>query len=384
VSVFEFSIPTKIEFGIDSVVRLGHFVYFLGDRVLLVTDNVTVNSDTIQNVENILKGKGIQPIVYDGIFPNADSRVIDEIALIARKARANVIIGVGSSRTCNIARFVSFLGENEGEINDYIHGKEGNGKRVPFIEIPTTFREVYALTSSSFLTDAYDQSNKVLTLKGLGTDILVYDPAIMSAIPVKTVVYIALDILSLCIEGYISLKINPLMEPVLLRGVEIVYYNLINYIKNPMDVTVREKLCTAGLFTSISNIITGFGIGFALAMGMNGKNRISKSIINSILLPHVVEYNLSVAASRFAKIARVMGKETKDLPETDGAFLAIEAIKEFRDRIGIDFYSKISQLGLEKDDLAEAAEVAIRFEDINSIPRKASFENLMSILEKAY
>jgi len=384
VSVFEFSIPTKIEFGIDSVVRLGHFVYFLGDRVLLVTDNVTVNSDTIQNVENILKGKGLQPIVYDGIFPNADSRVIDEIALIARKARANVIIGVGSSRTCNIARFVSFLGENEGEINDYIHGKEGNGKRVPFIEIPTTFREVYALTSSSFLTDAYDQSNKVLTLKGLGTDILVYDPAIMSAIPVKTVVYIALDILSLCIEGYISLKINPLMEPVLLRGVEIVYYNLINYIKNPMDVTVREKLCTAGLFTSISNIITGFGIGFALAMGMNGKNRISKSIINSILLPHVVEYNLSVAASRFAKIARVMGKETKDLPETDGAFLAIEAIKEFRDRIGIDFYSKISQLGLEKDDLAEAAEVAIRFEDINSIPRKASFENLMSILEKAY
>jgi len=384
VSVFEFSIPTKIEFGIDSVVRLGHFVYFLGDRVLLVTDNVTVNSDTIQNVENILKGKGLQPIVYDGIFPNADSRVIDEIALIARKAKANVIIGVGSSRTCNIARFVSFLGENEGEINDYIHGKEGNGKRVPFIEIPTTFREVYALTSSSFLTDAYDQSNKVLTLKGLGTDILVYDPAIMSAIPVKTVVYIALDILSLCIEGYISLKINPLMEPVLLRGVEIVYYNLINYIKNPMDVTVREKLCTAGLFTSISNIITGFGIGFALAMGMNGKNRISKSIINSILLPHVVEYNLSVAASRFAKIARVMGKETKDLPETDGAFLAIEAIKEFRDRIGIDFYSKISQLGLEKDDLAEAAEVAIRFEDINSIPRKASFENLMSILEKAY
>jgi len=384
VSVFEFSIPTRIEFGIDSVPRLGHFVYTLGDRVLVVTDNVTAQSGGVHNIENILKGKGIESIIYDGIFPNADSQIIDEIALIARKARVNVIIGMGSCRTCNIARFVSFLCENEGEISDYIHGKEGNGRRAPFIEIPTTFREVYALTGSSFLTDAYDQSNKVLTLNGLGTDILIYDPAIMSCIPVKTAVYIAMDILSLCIEGYISLKINPLVEPVLLRGVEIVYYNLMNYIKNPLDVTVREKLCTAGLFTSISNIITGFGVGFALAMGMNGKNRISKSVVSSILLPYIVEYNLSVAASRFAKIARVMGKETRDLPETDAAFLAIKAIKEFKEGIGIDIYSKISQLGLEKDDLAEAAEVAIRFEDINSIPRKASFENLMSILEKAY
>lgn len=383
-NIFEFTIPTKIEYGIDSMVRLGHFTRLYGDRVIVITENAFSQSGTIQNIESILKGKGIEPIIYDGIFPNADSTTVDEVAQMARKSKVNVIIGAGSSRICNIAKIVAFLCKNDGEITDYIHGKEGSGSRAPFIEIPTIFREVYALTNSAFVTDAFDQANKVVTLNGLGTDILIDDPAIMTGIPAKTAAYIALDILALSIEGYISLKVNPLVEPILLRGIEIVYYNLGKYLKNPHDVTNREQLCTAGLFTAIANIITGFGIGFALSMGMNGKNRISKSIVTSILIPIIMEYNLSVSASRLAKIARVMGKNIGDLSETDAAYKAVEGINEFKKGIGIDLTHKISDLGLEKDDLAEAAEVAIRFEDINSIPRKASFENLMEILEKAY
>ncbi len=383
-AMFEFTIPTKIEFGIDSIARLGHFANTMGDRALVIAENVVSSTELNSNITSILKGKGLESILYDGVFPNADSTVIDEVALIARKSKANIIMGVGGMRVCNIAKLVAFLGRNDGEIFDYIHGKDGNGERIPYIEIPTIFREPYALTSSAYLTDAHDQSNKVLSMNGLGTDMLMNDPAIMSGLPIETAVYVALDILSLCIEGYISLKVNPLVEPVLLRGVETVYYNLQNYIKNPHDVTIREILCTAGLFTAMTNIITGFGISFALSMGMNGKNRISKSVVSSILLPFMIDFNLSVSASRFAKIARVMGKDTSTKPETEAAFLAIEAIKEFKEGIGIELHQRIRQLGLKKDDLAEAAEVAIRFEDINSVPRKASFEHLMAILEKAF
>jgi len=383
-SIFEFTIPTKIEFGIDSLARLGYFAHTMGDRAFVITENVVSSSELNSNIESILKGKGIETIFYDAVFPNADSTVIDEVALIAQKSRANIIIGVGGMRVCNIAKIAAFLARNEGEIIDYIHGREGDGSRVPYIEIPTTFREVYALTSSAFLTDAHDQANKVVTLHGLGTDMLLSDPAIVSGLPITTAVYVALDILSLCIEGYISLKVNPLVEPVLLRGVEIVFYNLQKYIKNPHDVTIRENLCTAGLFTAIANSITGFGVNFALSMGMNGKNRKSKSVVSSILLPYMIDFNLSVSASRFAKIARVMGKDTSKKPETEAAFLAIEAIKEFKEGLGIELQQRLRQLGLTKDDLAEAAEVAIRFEDINTVPRKASFEHLMAILEKAY
>ncbi len=383
-SIFSFTIPTRIEYGIDATARLGHFTSSLGDRVIVITENVLSQSQAVQHIESVLKGKGIEALVYDGVFPNAESNTVDEIAQLARKSRVNVVVGIGGTRICSIAKLVSFLCKNEGEMADYMHGKEGNGKRVPYIEIPTTFREVYALTDSAFITDAFDQVNKVLSLNGLRTDVLVDDPAIMAGIQPVLSAYTALDILALSIEGYISLKVNPLVEPVLLRGIEIVYYNLGKYIKNPMDVSIREKLCTAGLFTAIANIITGFGIGFALSMGMNGKNRISKSIVTSMLIPYIMEYNLAVSAPRLAKIARVMGKKVAGLPETEAASMAIEGFREFRDSLGVELKHKIGQLGLEKDDLAEAAEVAIRFEDINSIPRKASFENLMEILLKAY
>jgi alcohol dehydrogenase class IV len=384
VKVFEFTIPTQVQFGIDSIARLGYWAHGLGNRAIIVTENALIQDGTISDIESILKGKGIETILYDAIFPNATSETIDEIALIARKSKANVMVGIGGSRACNVGKIVSFLSKNDGDVSDYIHGKEGNGERVPYIEVPTTFREVYALTSSAFLTDVYDQTNKVLTAGGIGTDILVVDPVLLSGLPVKTAVYTAFDILALSIEGYISLKVNPLVEPVLLRGIEIVYTNLKNYIKNPLDVTTRERLCTAGLFTSIANIITGFGLSFALSMGMNGKNRVSKAITSYILLPFMMEYNLAVAAGRFAKIARVMGRDVSGVAEADAALSAVEELREFRSGLGIDLAMRIGELGLEKDDLAEAAEVAIRFEDINSIPRRASFENLMDILEKAY
>jgi len=384
VKVFEFTIPTQVQFGIDSIARLGYWAHGLGNRAIIVTENALTQDGTISDIESILKGKGIETILYDAIFPNATSETIDEIALIARKSKANVMVGIGGSRACNVGKIVSFLSKNDGDVSDYIHGKEGNGERVPYIEVPTTFREVYALTSSAFLTDVYDQTNKVLTAGGMGTDILVVDPVLLSGLPVKTAVYTAFDILALSIEGYISLKVNPLVEPVLLRGIEIVYTNLKNYIKNPLDVTTRERLCTAGLFTSIANIITGFGLSFALSMGMNGKNRVSKAITSYILLPFMMEYNLAVAAGRFAKIARVMGRDVSGVAEADAALSAVEELREFRSGLVIDLAMRIGELGLEKDDLAEAAEVAIRFEDINSIPRRASFENLMDILEKAY
>jgi len=38
--IFEFSIPTRIEFGTDSIARLGHFVHSLGNRVFIVSDNI--------------------------------------------------------------------------------------------------------------------------------------------------------------------------------------------------------------------------------------------------------------------------------------------------------------------------------------------------------
>ncbi|HEB32318.1 MAG TPA: iron-containing alcohol dehydrogenase [Spirochaetes bacterium] len=162
-SIFSFTIPTRIEYGIDATARLGHFTSSLGDRVIVITENVLSQSQAVQHIESVLKGKGIEALVYDGVFPNAESNTVDEIAQLARKSRVNVVVGIGGTRICSIAKLVSFLCKNEGEMADYMHGKEGNGKRVPYIEIPTTFREVYALTDSAFITDAFDQVNKVLS-----------------------------------------------------------------------------------------------------------------------------------------------------------------------------------------------------------------------------
>jgi alcohol dehydrogenase len=112
-----------------------------------------------------------------------------------------------------------------------------------------------------------------------------------------------------------------------------------------------------------------------------GKWQIAHGLVNAILLPHVVEFNLIGNLEKFALIAETMGQRTDGLPLRKAAEQAVVAIKELNEDIGI--CQRLGDFGVEEKDLPEIAAEAIKSGNIAVNPRRTGIDDLINIARKA-
>jgi hypothetical protein len=79
-----FSLPHETYFGVDIIHRLASVVSRFGDRVLIVTEAILYERNTIEKILELLEKKNISYIVYDEVVPNATSAAVEEALLLAR------------------------------------------------------------------------------------------------------------------------------------------------------------------------------------------------------------------------------------------------------------------------------------------------------------
>jgi alcohol dehydrogenase class IV len=96
-----------------------------------------------------------------------------------------------------------------------------------------------------------------------------------------------------------------------------------------------------------------------------------------------MRFNLPAKTSAFARIAYLLGEDTRGVPEHEAAGRAIVAVERLRTEIGIP--QRIRELGGTREQLPSFAAKAFaikRLRDVN--PRVASEQDLLGILEAAF
>ena len=106
---------------------------------------------------------------------------------------------------------------------------------------------------------------------------------------------------------------------------------------------------------------------------------IPHGIANAILLPYVMEFNLPVAASKYARIAHLLGIEDED-PERASQKLVL-AVKDLSRRLNIPHFR---DLGIQKGQFQEIAEKSFANNSNASNPREAGVADYLGMLENAY
>ena len=104
---------------------------------------------------------------------------------------------------------------------------------------------------------------------------------------------------------------------------------------------------------------------------------------NGLLLPYVMEYNLSVRSERFAQVFEWLGGDPSGLSQKEAAQGAIDRVIALRQAIGIPH--RIRELGGTEDQLPDFAHKAFsikRLMDLN--PRVPTEGELLEILRAAY
>lgn len=381
-SVFEFNIPTRIIVGLNVINRLPEIVQDYGDRIMIVTNKVMDQEGILKKVQPLAEAKSYGVIVFDKADSDAGTEVVDEGILLARESRANVVIGLGGANTLNIAKAIAFIAGNDGYIADYFAGRMGRKKKISYIEIPSTHGICYGLLDSFFIVDSDDLIRKEYRNRFNFADALLVDPKLTVSLPNKFVVAIGIEVLGQAFDAYISKAASLITDSYTEKALELVSKNLKQAILEPENMNVRQALSSAGVFASISLNSSRPGTTFALTQPLSTKMGLYHGIGFSIILPHVMEFNLTASPNKYVKIARAFGEDVSDISVVEAAIKAVEAVRKILFDLNVP--QRLKNFQVDQERLDEMVRDARTYDFLNLLPRPVSYDDLLNILLSAY
>ncbi len=385
--MFEFSVPTKVIFGEGVIDRLGEITKEYGGRVFLVSDaRAMQETGYLSKIKKILEESSYGVLLYNRVYStskaDSNSEIVNRGADQARHAKCDVIVGFGGKTTLQIAKAIAFLVSNGGNLEDYFLGRKGDKKTVAYIEVPSGYGFVPGLTNFFYILDKFDSLKKSVETKLNYADVVLLDPRLTTTIPSKSSTYIGIELLSMAIESFVSKNMTSISEALAIKAVELIATNLAKSIQDPENVTFRGFMCTSGILTSLAVANSSPGICFALSLAMNSIYTIPQYVVSSVILPHVMEFNLTSCANKYVYIAKAFGEQVGDITVVEAAIKAIEGVRKVLTDLRIP--SRLSELNIDKSELLQVARLARSYEFIHYLPRPVSKDDLFNILASSF
>jgi alcohol dehydrogenase class IV len=377
-----FHIPTRVVFGLDTINRIGQIVSEYGERAFLVTEAILYEGKVINKVQEILDKKGTQYIVFDEVVPNATSRTVDDGVTLARGAHAEVVIGLGGTRTLSIAKAIAMTVPSDADMDDYLSGVQPQAAPLPYIEVPTTCRNPFMFVDEYLMIDARDRTGRIgRTQKGITKTVLI-DPKLSLTLPAKYTATTVMDTLLACVEGYLSGRANFLSDTYFMKAIETLGALITEGMQNVDDIRMRMNASVAGLLAGLGLSTSKLGIGSALAFAINAKFMAPKSWVATILLPYVLEFAVNVRGDRIAEVARLLGEDISDVPSVEAPMRAIEAVRRIIGSLALP--TRLREFDLSLDEMFEVAGAARSFDMMNYLPRVVSTEDIYEMIKSAF
>jgi alcohol dehydrogenase class IV len=104
-------------------------------------------------------------------------------------------------------------------------------------------------------------------------------------------------------------------------------------------------------------------------------------LANAVLLPHVMDYNLQTRLDKFAQIASALGEEVDGLSDYDAACLAVEAVRQLNDDLGIP--SGLKDTGVKAGSVTTLSKAAMQSGNIAVNPRKTTLSDMQALFRAA-
>jgi alcohol dehydrogenase class IV len=186
-----------------------------------------------------------------------------------------------------------------------------------------------------------------------------------------------LDALTHCVEAYVS-NIDDNFADVLAKGgLEIVFDNLEEAVKNPSNITARQNMHDASFMGGLAFNNAWLGIVHSLSHQVGALYGIPHGCANAIFLPNVIRYNAE-ATDKYPSLARVIGMETaEDLAQ------AIEGL-----RGKVKNISSLKEFGISKEDWNKNLDYITQNALIDPCtgfnPRVPTLEDLKNIYNACY
>lgn len=321
--------------------------------------------------------------VYGTVRPHVLEAQLTEALELAQKVHADAVIGIGGGSSIGMAKAISHNLEQETQ------GITGNSlpidqPRVPVIAIPTTY-------AGSEMTPVYGvtrQLNGVMrkvTKKDVKVTpkVAVYDPKLTLTLPPSVTAGTGMNAAAHCIEAIYSISKNPLSTAAAYHGLQSISGSLVRCVKAGDDLEARTEMMQGAFLAGValSNVAMGLHHGICHVLG--GTTGISHGDANSIMLPHVIRFNLDTTPAELALAAKAIGIIGEGLRPESAVKAAADKLEQWAEEMGMP--RRLRELGVDNNQLPELAELAYNNRTVHNNPKKIlDKEQLLELLEQAW
>lgn len=288
-------------------------------RVMIIADPGLHKAGLVQPVEDLLKGAGIEYLVFDHVRPNPETITIDGEAIPQfREFKGDVMIAIGGGSTMDTAKGVALVGDSGKKVMDFIGIPPQvplKHKTYPIIAIPTT-----AGTGSDVCRNAVICDEKGFKLVPSHDCILpryaILDPDLLASQPFKVAAATAFDALTHALESYTNMNANDFTELFSLHALELVGESIRSYVANPAVDEYAQKMSLACMYAGFSLGIASIGQDHVLTHPMGEEpTHMTHGDACAMALPAVIEWNGLGCREKYRKAYNALSR--KNVSEGD-------------------------------------------------------------------
>lgn len=372
--------PTQITYGVNALKEVKKIIDGQGIKnVLIVTDPGLMKTGLIDDLLQYVNHVNYK--IFSECQPNPTVSNCNNALDMLREVKADLVIAIGGGSSMDVAKAVSLLATNGGEIKEYEGIDTFNKDLLPLIAIPTTAGTASEVTNFTVITD--EEREYKFTVGGvrLAPKWAILDPMVTLTLPSHITAATGLDALVHAIESYTSKMANPITKTLAREAIRKISRNLRQAVYNGDTLKYRDEMLMGSLLAGLAFNNTRLGNCHALSHPVSAIYGVPHGVANAILIPHVMAFNILAVPELYADIAEDMGEVLDNSTVMEKAYKAVESVRKLAKDIGIP--ESFESFGIDSSKIEKMAEDAMLSGNIAVNPRITRYDDVIRLYKQS-
>ncbi len=364
---FNFSNTPKLYFGEGALNEIKKIILNYGNKVLMILGGKSFqNSLYYKELESGLKESKIEYYI-ENVASEPSPQIIDKITEKYRDQEIKAVVSIGGGSVMDAGKAVSAMLTKTGSVREYLEGigtKNHDGKKLPFIAVPTTSGTGSEATKNAVISEIGKMGfKKSLRHDNFVPNFAVIDPRLMKSCPKNITAASGMDAFSQLVEAYLSTNNSPMTDSLALSGLKYIKEGLMKSYIAGDDVDARAKVAYASYLSGIVLANAGLGTVHGFASPIGGYFDIPHVVVCGTLIGELIKINIKtlekdldknkIFLEKYAKLGKLFSE--KENLERDAA--CKELIHEVTELIEFMNIPKLSEYGIKESDLDKIVEL---------------------------
>ena len=354
----------------------------LARHALIVTDPGFLRTGLVDAPAQSLRQAGLVTHIYADVVADPPEQVVLKAVEFAREHGIDIVIGLGGGSSMDVAKLIAVLAPSEQHIADIYGIGNVKGNRLPLVQVPTTAGTGSEVTNIAIVTTGETTKLGVVSPQ-LYADLAVLDATLTLGLPPLVTAATGIDAMVHAIEAFTSRhKKNPMSDVLARHALALLSANLLIACEQGSNLAARQSMLLGAYFAGQAFSNAPVAAVHALAYPIGGIFHVPHGLSNSLVLPHVLRFNLPQATEHYAELAAIVAPTAQGSAESRADALIV-AMQHIAARTGIE--TRLQQVGVTESDLDRLADDAmLQTRLLGNNPREVTRADARAIYAAAF